>query len=60
MTERTGGSWRSRTPSALADALADDRLAELIAAGRETALANDKHAQEPLWRSFFDGFVAHA
>ena len=45
---------------ALADALADDRLSGLIAAGRETALANDKHAQEPLWRSFFDGFVAHA
>jgi glycosyltransferase involved in cell wall biosynthesis len=45
---------------ALADALADDHLSELIVAGRETALANDKHAQEPLWRSFFDGFVAHA
>lgn len=47
-------------PEALADALADDRLPELVAAARETALANDKHAQEPLWRAFFDGFVAHA
>ncbi len=45
---------------ALADALADDRLPELVPAGRETALANDKRAQEPLWREFFEGFVAHA
>ena len=44
----------------LADALADDRLPELVGAARETALANDKEAQEPLWRAFFDGFVAHA
>ena len=45
---------------ALADALADDRLPGLVAAARETALRNDKRAQEPLWRAFFDGFVAHA
>jgi glycosyltransferase involved in cell wall biosynthesis len=45
---------------ALADALADDHLPRLVPAGRETALANDKQAQDPLWRAFFDGFVAHA
>ena len=45
---------------ALAEALADERLRDYVAAGRETALANDKVAQEPLWRAFFDGFVAHA
>ena len=45
---------------ALAEALADDNLPMYVAAGRETALANDKVAQEPLWRAFFDGFVAHA
>ncbi len=45
---------------ALADALADDRLPGFVAAARETALRNDKRAQEPLWRAFFDGFVAHA
>ena len=46
--------------AALADALADERLRDYTDAGRETALANDKVAQEPLWRAFFDGFVAHA
>ena len=45
---------------ALADALADDRLPGLVGAARETALANDKRTQEPLWRAFFEGFVAHA
>jgi len=45
---------------ALANALADDHLPRLVPAGRETALANDKQAQDPLWRAFFDGFVAHA
>ena len=45
---------------ALADALADERLPGLVGAARETALANDKRAQEPLWRAFFDGFVTHA
>jgi glycosyltransferase involved in cell wall biosynthesis len=45
---------------ALADALADDRLPSFVTAGRETAAANCYEAQEPLWRSFFDGFVAHA
>lgn len=45
---------------ALAEALADDRLRSFVAAGRETATANSYDAQEPLWRSFFDGFVTHA
>ena len=45
---------------ALAEALADERLPALVAAARDTALANDKRAQEPLWREFFDGFVTHA
>jgi len=45
---------------ALAVALADDRLPSFVAAGRETAAANCYDAQEPLWRSFFAGFVAHA
>jgi len=30
-----------------------------VAVGLETARANAYAAQEPLWRSFFDGFVAH-
>lgn len=47
-------------PEALADALAEDRLPERVAAGRETALANDKEAQTPLWRALLDGLVAHA
>jgi glycosyltransferase involved in cell wall biosynthesis len=45
-----------------ADALGE-RLAladrSTVAAGLETAPANAYTAQEPLWRSFFDGFVAH-
>jgi glycosyltransferase involved in cell wall biosynthesis len=45
---------------ALATSLADDGLPGLVTAARETAQANDKEAQEPLWRAFFDGFVAHA
>lgn len=46
---------------ALADALvavAGD--ASVVAAGLETAAANSSTALEPLWRRFFDGFVAHA
>jgi glycosyltransferase involved in cell wall biosynthesis len=31
-----------------------------VAAGLETARANAYDAQLPLWRAFFDGFVAHA
>ena len=46
-----------------AEALAE-RLASgdssTIAAGLETARANSYDAQLPLWRDFFDGFVAHA
>lgn len=45
---------------ALAEALADPGLYTYVEAGRETALANCNEAQQPLWRSFFDGFVAHA
>jgi glycosyltransferase involved in cell wall biosynthesis len=44
----------------LADALGDPCLSEYVQAGRETALANGYDAQVPLWRTFFDGFVAHA
>jgi glycosyltransferase involved in cell wall biosynthesis len=44
---------------ALAERLASvDRLT--VAAGLETARANTYEAQGPLWRSFFNGFVAHA
>jgi glycosyltransferase involved in cell wall biosynthesis len=32
----------------------------VVAAGYETAAANSYTAQQPLWRSFFDGFVEHA
>jgi glycosyltransferase involved in cell wall biosynthesis len=48
-----------------AEALAE-RLASIgdatavVAAGLETARANSYAAQLPLWRAFFDGFVAHA
>jgi glycosyltransferase involved in cell wall biosynthesis len=45
---------------ALAEALTDDRLPSFVAAGRETATVNCYDAQEALWRSFFEGFVAHA
>jgi len=45
---------------ALADALADPGLSEYVEAGLETAHANGYDAQVPLWRAFFDGFVAHA
>ena len=31
-----------------------------VASGLETAAANTYAAQTPLWRAFFDGFVAHA
>jgi glycosyltransferase involved in cell wall biosynthesis len=33
---------------------------QVVAAGLETARANSYEAQTPLWRAFFDGFVAHA
>jgi glycosyltransferase involved in cell wall biosynthesis len=46
-----------------AEALAG-RLASIgrgtVAAGLETARASSYEAQLPLWREFFDGFVAHA
>jgi glycosyltransferase involved in cell wall biosynthesis len=45
---------------ALAEALADPGLTAYVGPGRETALANSNEAQEPLWRAFFAGFVAHA
>jgi glycosyltransferase involved in cell wall biosynthesis len=32
----------------------------VVTAGYETAAANSYTAQQPLWRSFFDGFVEHA
>jgi glycosyltransferase involved in cell wall biosynthesis len=34
-------------------------LAAVVDAGAATATANSYEAQDPLWRSFFDGFVAH-
>jgi glycosyltransferase involved in cell wall biosynthesis len=45
---------------ALAEALADPGLTAYVGPGRETALANCNTAQQPLWRAFFEGFVAHA
>lgn len=45
---------------ALADALCDPRLSDYVDSAYETALANSHEAQLPLWRAFFDGFVAHA
>jgi glycosyltransferase involved in cell wall biosynthesis len=34
--------------------------AAVVDAGRATAAANSYEAQDPLWRAFFDGFVARA
>jgi glycosyltransferase involved in cell wall biosynthesis len=45
---------------ALALGLARPDLHSLVEAGLATARANAYDAQLPLWRTFFDGFVAHA
>jgi glycosyltransferase involved in cell wall biosynthesis len=44
----------------LAAALTRGDLGTLVGAALETAWANAYEAQLPLWRDFFDGFVAHA
>ena len=45
---------------ALAGRLARPDLREVVGAGLDTARANAYEAQLPLWRAFFDGFVARA